>query len=328
MSLSSWSRPPRPSTAACRTRRSSPRRAARRRGGVGGRRRPGRRAARVRRHGHRRRGARARRHGHRARATPTSPRPSGCCAGRSGSTPRPGPPRSPCSPTTRRTRCTSPPTWYRQAEHDPSAASVLVTDQRRAGGRRRRRAGAAGRGHQAHRAIRTALDRPAVRHVLVADVAAGPRGRRRVRRRAPGDPDRRRRARSRCRCATRARSSSGPGRRCRSATTAPGSNHVLPTGGCARHSAGLSVQTFLRGVHLVEYTRGRARARWRTTWSRSPTAEDLPAHGQAVTARFAERWAGDGWMRHRAPASVRGHPRRPPAAGGPAGQDPVRRAAA
>ncbi len=32
-----------------------------------------------------------------------------------------------------------------------------------------------------------------------------------------------------------------------------GSNHVLPTGGCARHSSGLSVQTFLRGVHVVEY---------------------------------------------------------------------------
>ncbi|MGH3991930.1 MAG: histidinol dehydrogenase, partial [Pseudonocardiaceae bacterium] len=32
-----------------------------------------------------------------------------------------------------------------------------------------------------------------------------------------------------------------------------GSNHVLPTGGCARHSSGLSVQTFLRGIHLIEY---------------------------------------------------------------------------
>ena len=32
-----------------------------------------------------------------------------------------------------------------------------------------------------------------------------------------------------------------------------GSNHVLPTGGCARHTAGLSVQTFLRGIHVVEY---------------------------------------------------------------------------
>ncbi|MCB1288801.1 MAG: histidinol dehydrogenase, partial [Mycobacterium sp.] len=30
-----------------------------------------------------------------------------------------------------------------------------------------------------------------------------------------------------------------------------GSNHVLPTAGCARHSSGLSVQTFLRGIHVV-----------------------------------------------------------------------------
>ena len=34
---------------------------------------------------------------------------------------------------------------------------------------------------------------------------------------------------------------------------AAGSNHVLPTGGCACHSGGLSVQTFLRGIHVVEY---------------------------------------------------------------------------
>ncbi len=34
-----------------------------------------------------------------------------------------------------------------------------------------------------------------------------------------------------------------------------GSNHVLPTGGCACHSSGLSVQSFLRGVHIVDYTR-------------------------------------------------------------------------
>lgn len=34
-----------------------------------------------------------------------------------------------------------------------------------------------------------------------------------------------------------------------------GSNHVLPTGGTARHSSGLSVQTFLKGIHVVEYTK-------------------------------------------------------------------------
>src|SRR4029453_5043483 len=39
-----------------------------------------------------------------------------------------------------------------------------------------------------------------------------------------------------------------------------GSNHVLPTGGCARHSSGLSVQSFLRGIHVVEYDRDALRA--------------------------------------------------------------------
>lgn len=65
-----------------------------------------------------------------------------------------------------------------------------------------------------------------------------------------------------------------------------GSNHVLPTGGCARHSAGLSVQTFLRGVHVVEYTEDALRASAATVVTLA-AAEDLPAHGQAVTARFA-----------------------------------------
>lgn len=64
-----------------------------------------------------------------------------------------------------------------------------------------------------------------------------------------------------------------------------GSNHVLPTGGCARHSAGLSVQTFLRGVHLVEYTAEALRDVADAVVTLAG-AEDLPAHGQAVTARF------------------------------------------
>jgi histidinol dehydrogenase len=64
-----------------------------------------------------------------------------------------------------------------------------------------------------------------------------------------------------------------------------GSNHVLPTGGCARHSGGLSVQTFLRGVHVVEYTEEALREVADKVVTLA-TAEDLPAHGQAVTARF------------------------------------------
>ena len=64
-----------------------------------------------------------------------------------------------------------------------------------------------------------------------------------------------------------------------------GSNHVLPTGGCARHSSGLSVQTFLRGIHVIEYTEEALRevANHVTTLA---DAEDLPAHGAAVRARF------------------------------------------
>ncbi|WP_028568728.1 histidinol dehydrogenase [Salinispora tropica] len=66
-----------------------------------------------------------------------------------------------------------------------------------------------------------------------------------------------------------------------------GSNHVLPTGGCARHSSGLSVQSFLRGVHLVEYTQDALRDVAPHVVALA-TVEDLPAHGQAVTARLSE----------------------------------------
>ncbi|KOX07322.1 histidinol dehydrogenase [Nocardiopsis sp. NRRL B-16309] len=65
---------------------------------------------------------------------------------------------------------------------------------------------------------------------------------------------------------------------------AAGSNHVLPTGGCACHSGGLSVQTFLRGVHIVDYTRD-ALADVAHHVIALAEAEDLPAHGEAVAAR-------------------------------------------
>ncbi|WP_181767575.1 histidinol dehydrogenase [Streptomyces albidus (ex Kaewkla and Franco 2022)] len=65
-----------------------------------------------------------------------------------------------------------------------------------------------------------------------------------------------------------------------------GSNHVLPTGGCACHSSGLSVQSFLRGIHVVDYTR-EALAEVTHHVVTLAEAEDLPAHGAAVKARFA-----------------------------------------
>ena len=65
---------------------------------------------------------------------------------------------------------------------------------------------------------------------------------------------------------------------------AAGSNHVLPTGGCARHSSGLSVQSFLRGVHVVEYDE-RALGEVAPHIDALAGAEDLPAHAAAVRAR-------------------------------------------
>ncbi|MET9257935.1 histidinol dehydrogenase [Streptomyces sp. NPDC003717] len=66
---------------------------------------------------------------------------------------------------------------------------------------------------------------------------------------------------------------------------AAGSNHVLPTGGCACHSSGLSVQSFLRGIHIVDYTRD-ALADVAHHVVTLAEAEDLPAHGAAIKARF------------------------------------------
>jgi histidinol dehydrogenase len=67
-----------------------------------------------------------------------------------------------------------------------------------------------------------------------------------------------------------------------------GSNHVLPTGGTARHSSGLSVQTFLRGIHVVEYdeTALRDSASYIDALG---GAEDLQAHIDAVRIRVPKQ---------------------------------------
>jgi histidinol dehydrogenase len=64
-----------------------------------------------------------------------------------------------------------------------------------------------------------------------------------------------------------------------------GSNHVLPTGGCACHSSGLSVQTFLRGLHFIEYSE-QAFTEIAPTVVTLANSEDLPAHGEAMNVRF------------------------------------------
>ncbi len=64
-----------------------------------------------------------------------------------------------------------------------------------------------------------------------------------------------------------------------------GSNHVLPTGGQARYASGLSASTFLRPQQVIDYDRAALQAVSAQIVALA-TAEALPAHGEAVTARF------------------------------------------
>ncbi|QAY74169.1 histidinol dehydrogenase [Agromyces protaetiae] len=67
---------------------------------------------------------------------------------------------------------------------------------------------------------------------------------------------------------------------------AAGSNHVLPTGGTARYVSGLSAATFLRPQQIVRYDE-RALREVAPVVAAFSREEDLPAHGEAVEARFA-----------------------------------------
>ena len=66
-----------------------------------------------------------------------------------------------------------------------------------------------------------------------------------------------------------------------------GSNHVLPTSGTARFSAGLSTHTFLRPVNIVEYGR-EGLAEVADAVVNFSNAEALPAHGEAIRARLED----------------------------------------
>jgi histidinol dehydrogenase len=171
-----------------------------------------------------------------------------------------------------------------QAEHDPEAASVLVTDSDAlvdAVDAELERQVAATKHTER---IRTALTGPQSGAILVADLADGLRV---VDAYAAEHLEiQTRDARE---LALQVRNAGavfvGPWSPVSLGDYCAGSNHVLPTGGCARHSAGLSVQTFLRGVHVVEYTHDALQEVAGAVVTLAG-AEDLPAHGQAVTARF------------------------------------------
>lgn len=64
-----------------------------------------------------------------------------------------------------------------------------------------------------------------------------------------------------------------------------GSNHILPTGGTARFTSGISAVTFLRPQQVVRYGRD-ALAEVAAHIRAMSDAEHLPAHGDAVDIRF------------------------------------------
>ena len=67
-----------------------------------------------------------------------------------------------------------------------------------------------------------------------------------------------------------------------------GSTHVLPTGGAARYSSGLTVRSFLRSIHVIEYDRqalGEVGERVQVF----AIAERLPGHANAIAVRLEEQ---------------------------------------
>jgi len=103
-----------------------------------------------------------------------------------------------------------------------------------------------------------------------------------------------------------------------------GSNHVLPTGGTARHTAGLSVLAFMRGIHVVECTET-ALAAAAPYIDALGAAEDLAAHVAAVRARVDSAGPGEHSTSPGAGASPRTPwPWNPPVASGPVPPSPGR----
>ncbi len=171
-----------------------------------------------------------------------------------------------------------------QAEHDTLAASVLVTDSERLAADVRAELERQVAATKHTERVRTALGGRQSGVVLVDDVDAGL-----VVVDAYAAEHLEVQTRDAAAVAARVRNAGaifvGPYSPVSLGDYCAGSNHVLPTGGCGRHSSGLSVQSFLRGIHVVAYDEAALRDVSDQVVALA-TAEDLPAHGDAVTARF------------------------------------------
>ena len=217
-------------------------------------------------------------------ATSTSQPPSAICRAPSASTPRRVRPRSRSSPTTPLMPAFVAADLISQAEHDPMAASVLITDSEAARRRRRRRSRRADRLGQARRAHPHRARGSAVRdrswsgtwtRPSRSPTATAPSTSRSRPRTRPGSPPA---------SSMPARSSSVRTRPCRSVTTQRAPTTSCPRPGCACHSSGLSVRAFCKNMHVVTYDEAALREVGDHVVTLAE-AENLPSHGAAVSIR-------------------------------------------
>ena len=171
-----------------------------------------------------------------------------------------------------------------QAEHDPMAASVLVTPSvELAGAVEARVSDLAGATKHAAR-VAQALAGPQSATVLVDDLEQGL-----AVVDAYGAEHLEIQTANAAELAERVRSAGavfvGPWSPVSLGDYMAGSNHVLPTGGTAHYASGLGVHAFLKSVQVVEYTR-EALAEVADRIVAVANDEDLPAHGEAVRGRF------------------------------------------
>jgi histidinol dehydrogenase len=172
-----------------------------------------------------------------------------------------------------------------QAEHDPMAASVLVTDSAELADAVARRLTDLTTATKHSLRVATALDGPQSAIVLVDDVEDGlavvdAYGAEHLEIQTAGAAA----------LAERVRNAGaifvGPWSPVSLGDYLAGSNHVLPTGGTARFASALGVHSYLKPVQVIEYTRD-ALEEVAGHITAVANDEDLPAHGEAVQGRFA-----------------------------------------
>jgi len=171
-----------------------------------------------------------------------------------------------------------------QAEHDPAAASVLITDSPELAdavdAEIARRVPAT---RHAER-MRTALTGPQSGTVLVADLEQGI-----AVADAYGAEHLEIQTAEAAAVADRIRNAGaifvGPYSPVPLGDYLAGSNHVLPTGGTARFASGLNVMAFIKSVQVIEYGET-ALKELAAPLAALAESEDLPAHAEAVNARF------------------------------------------